>query len=296
MEVPRCPFSPFRPVNAAPSRWSRRSVTSPCSSSATPGPFIGYTVMPLLLITVLRPLYASVGAEAAASRPAASTRPPPGMAVMFSLFALKVVGASLLNERTWHTWDRLQSSPARSATILAGKALPMYVVLLAQQAVLFGFAAVAFGFRPIEGWWPLAGCAAAWSACVLLLGTAASTLARSPAQLSAAGDLLAILTTILAGALVPSSLLPGWLRAIAPASPGYWAVHAYRAAITGQTGGAGATAVDDGPLRPHRRTHRGRAHPPTAGLTDDGVWPNTSSASSVLLSNKRSPRLINASG
>jgi ABC-2 type transport system permease protein len=112
----------------------------------------------------------------------------------------------------------------------------MYVVLLVQQAVLFGFAAGAFDFRPNEGWWRLAGCAAAWSACVLLLGTAASTLARSPAQLSAAGDLLAILTTVLAGALVPSSLLPGWLRAVAPASPGYWAVHAYQAAITGQSG------------------------------------------------------------
>ena len=201
-----------------------------------PGPFVGYTVMPLLLITVLRPLYARVGAQSGGFAGRGIDQAVAGMAVMFSLFALKVVGASLLNERAWHTWDRLQSSPAASATILAGKALPMYAVLLIQQVVLFGFAAIAFGFRPDQGWWPLAGCAAAWSACVLLLGTAASTLARSPAQLSAAGDLLAILTTILAGALVPSSLLPGWLRAIAPASPGYWAVHAYRAAIIGQTG------------------------------------------------------------
>jgi ABC-2 type transport system permease protein len=200
-----------------------------------PGPFIGYTVMPLLLITVLRPLYASVGIGRAGFDASGIDQAAAGMAIMFSLFTLKVIGASLLNERTWHTWDRLQSSPANSATILAGKALPMYLVLLAQQAVLFGFAAVAFGFRPSGGWWALAGCAVAWSACVLLLGTAASTLARSPAQLSAAGDLLAILTTILAGALVPSSLLPSWLRATAPVSPGYWAVHAYRAAITGQT-------------------------------------------------------------
>jgi ABC-2 type transport system permease protein len=200
-----------------------------------PGPFIGYTVMPLLLITVLRPLYARVGIGSSGFEASGVDQATAGMAVMFSLFTLKVVGASLLNERTWHTWDRLRSSPASSPSILAGRALPMYLVLLAQQVVLFGFAAVAFGFQPSDGWWPLAGCAVAWSACVLLLGTGASTLARSPAQLSAAGDLLAILTTILAGALVPSSLLPGWLRAIAPASPGYWAVPAYQAAITGQT-------------------------------------------------------------
>ena len=191
--------------------------------------------MPMLLITVLRPLYARVGAGSAGFDSSGVDQAAAGMAVMFSLFTLKLVGASLLNERTWHTWDRLRTSPASAAMILVGKTLPMYLVLLAQQAVLFGFAAAAFDLRPSHGWWPLAGCAVVWSACILLLGSAASTLARSPAQLSAAGDLLAMITTILAGALVPASLLPGWLRAVAPASPGYWAVHAYRAAITGPT-------------------------------------------------------------
>ena len=202
-----------------------------------PGPFIGYTVMPLLLMTVLRPLYAKLGAGAGGSQANGVDQAAAGMAVMFSLFTLKVVGASLLNERAWNTWDRLRSSPAGAATVLIGKALPMYFVLVAQQAVLFGFAAAVFGLHPSHGCWPLAASALAWSACILLLGTAASTLARSPAQLGAAGDLLAILTTILAGAIVPASLLPGWLRSIAPASPGYWAIHAYQAAITGQTSG-----------------------------------------------------------
>ena len=68
---------------------------------------------------------------------------------------------------------------------------------------------------------------------MLFLGVGASTLARSPAQLSAAGDVFALLTTVLGGALVPVALLPGWMRAIAPASPGYWALDAYRAALAG---------------------------------------------------------------
>jgi hypothetical protein len=57
----------------------------------------------------------------------------------------------------------------------------------------------------------------------LIVGTASSTLARSPAQLSAGGDMFAMLTTILGGALVPVLLLPIWsgisrrsLRAIGP--------------------------------------------------------------------------------
>jgi len=151
---------------------------------------------------------------------------------MFSLFALKVAAAHVLNERTWHTWDRLRSSPAGFSEILAGKALPIFAAIALQQAVLFGFAALAFGLHPHAGWGILAICALAWSGCVLLLGIGASTLARSPGQLSAAGDIFALLTTILAGALAPVALLPGWLHRLAPVSPGYWALKAYNAALT----------------------------------------------------------------
>jgi ABC-2 type transport system permease protein len=207
-----------------------------------PGPLIGYAVMGLLLMTVTRPLYAALGQLTAV--PAVSAAPgvtaaqagtdqaAAGMAVMFSLFSLKVGAAHLLNERTWHTWDRLAASPASFAEILTGKGLPLLLAIAAQQALLFGVAAAAFGLRPQGGWWALTACALAWSACVLLMGLGASTLARSPAQLSAAGDIFALLTTVLGGAIVPVALLPGWLRAIAPASPGYWALDAYRTALT----------------------------------------------------------------
>jgi ABC-2 type transport system permease protein len=199
-----------------------------------PGPMIGYTVMGLLLMTATRALYAAVaplvpGAGSGIDQAAA------GMAVMFSLFALKVGAAHLLNERTWRTRDRLRASPAGSGEVLAGKALPVLAVVIAQQAALFGVAAALFGLHPTAGWPALAGCAVAWSACVLLLGFGASTLARSPAQLSTAGDIFALLTTVIGGALVPASLLPGPLRAIAPASPGYWALAAYHAALAGST-------------------------------------------------------------
>jgi ABC-2 type transport system permease protein len=218
-----------------------------------PGPMIGYLAMGLLLITVTRPLYVAldrltpVSATTVSATTASATGPgvlgtdqaAAGMAVMFSLFALKVGAAHLLNERTWHTWDRLRSSPAGFGEILAGKSLPLFAAILAQQAVLFGVTAAAFGLHPRAGWPVLAACAAAWSACVLLLGTGASTLARTPAQLSAAGDVFALLTTVLGGAIVPVALLPGWLRHIAPVSPGYWALDAYRCALAGTPGQLG---------------------------------------------------------
>ena len=181
-----------------------------------PGPLIGYTVMGLLLITATRPLYAALSQLGLGSAESGIDRAAAGMAVMFSLFALKVGAAQLLNERTWHTWDRLRTSPAGFGEILVGKSLPILVAIAAQQALLFGFAAAAFGLHPRAGWWALAACALAWSACVLFLGIGASTLARSPAQLSAAGDVFALLTTVLGGAIVPVALLPGWMRARRP--------------------------------------------------------------------------------
>ena len=137
--------------------------------------------MPLLLITVLRPMYGTLAHLAGSADSSGTDQAAAGMAVMFSLLALKVVGASMLNERTWNTWDRLRASPAGSGEILLGKAIPHVRRNVAQRTILFGFAAIAFGLRPAVGWWTLAVCIAAWSACVLLLGTAAShPLARSP--------------------------------------------------------------------------------------------------------------------
>jgi ABC-2 type transport system permease protein len=198
-----------------------------------PGPMIGYLVMGLLLIAATRPLYTALDRLTAAPA-AAGTDLEREQREHDGHPGGRLVGAAhLLSERTWHTWDRLRASPARFGEILAGKALPIFVAVLTQQAVLFGVTAAVFGLHPTAGWPALAACAAAWSACVLLLGTGASTLARTPAQLSAAGDIFALLTAVLGGAIVPVDLLPGWLRHVAPASPGYWALDAYRCALAG---------------------------------------------------------------
>ena len=200
-----------------------------------PGPMIGYLVMGLLLITATRPLYSALAVGSSTHLPGID-QAAAGMAVMFSLFTLKIAGGHLLDERTWHTWDRLRASPATFGEILIGKTLPIYAAILAQQFTLFGFAALAFGLHASAGWWTLALCCSAWSACVLLMGAGAATLARTPAQLSAAGDVFALLTSVLGGAVVPAALLPGALRDLAAVSPGYWGLRAYHAALTGTPG------------------------------------------------------------
>lgn len=200
-----------------------------------PGPIIGYTFVPLVLMTVLRPMLELLTAAGPIAGSRGTAQAATGMAVMFSLFAVKVVGAGFLEERTWHTWDRLRASPASGREILVGKAVPMLCVLTIQQSIVLGVATIAFGLRPAGSWWPLALTIIVWSGCILVIGISAASLVRSPAQLSVGGDIAAVLTSILGGALVPAALLPAWLQYVGPGSPGYWAMRAYRAALAGDT-------------------------------------------------------------
>jgi ABC-2 type transport system permease protein len=56
---------------------------------------------------------------------------------------------------------------------------------------------------------------------------------RSHGRLSAVYDIGAFVLTTLSGALVPLTVLPAWVRDIAPVPPGYWASDALRSAAAG---------------------------------------------------------------
>jgi len=187
-----------------------------------PGPLLTYTVMPILLTVLLTPVYARLDPGRLAA---------PGMVVMFALFMTGVIGDSLLLERAWLTWDRLRSTPARPVQLVAGKVLPLLGVLLAQQAVVLGFAAVGYG---LDLGWRVAVIGLAWAVCVCGCGTALATVVRNHGQLSTVKDIGTLTLAGLGGALIPLALLPSWATAVAPLSPGYWAMQGYRSALAGR--------------------------------------------------------------
>jgi ABC-2 type transport system permease protein len=86
---------------------------------------------------------------------------------------------------------------------------------------------------------------ASWALALLGIGTALGATLRSQSGLNVAYDLGGLLFSALGGALIPAAELPGWARAIAPGSPGYWAMGALRSALRGQ---AGPTVRDAGVL------------------------------------------------
>ena len=203
--------------------------------SRDPGQIFGYTVMPLLLMIALRPIYV------ARSDPVSgTTQATIGPMVLFSLITLNVIGHNLLHERTWHTWDRLRASPATGAELLLGKSIPFYVMLLVQQSIVVLCGVLTFGLR-VPGQAAIMATVLmmlVWSATILALGSLLATAVRSHGQLNTITDIGAFLVTVIGGGLTPPSAMPQWMHAIAPYSPGYWAISGYRAALTGQAGGA----------------------------------------------------------
>jgi ABC-2 type transport system permease protein len=192
-----------------------------------PGPVLSRLAQPVVLITLMRPLY-----TAAVPGSNGTLDVVTGMQVMFSMLALSVVGSAILTERTWHTWDRLRATSARPSTMLLAKAVPAFAVLLAQQAVVLCFGVLAFGMRVADASLMMLA-VVCWVLALLGIGTTFGALLRSQSELNVAYDIGGVLLSALGGALVPLSRLPGWARAMAPGSPAYWAVSALRSAAAG---------------------------------------------------------------
>ncbi|WP_319943105.1 ABC transporter permease [Nocardia aurantia] len=194
-----------------------------------PGPILSRMILPLVFLTLLRPLYTAAQGPAAGTEQAVV-----GTVVTFSLLALSISGSAILTERLARTWDRLRASAAHPAELFTGKAVPAFLALLTQQALILGFAGAFLGLRP-QHYGLLAAVLLSWSVTLLGLGTLLGVLARSAGELSAAYDIGGMLLSSLGGALVPLSVLPHWVNVVAPISPGYWAAHGLRASLAGDT-------------------------------------------------------------
>ncbi|MGX1612580.1 ABC transporter permease [Micromonospora chalcea] len=201
-----------------------------------PGPFLSYLVMPMVVMLALQPIYRR-------AFPGGTTQIATGMLVIFSVLALSIVGTATLTERSWHTWDRLRSTRATTTELLLGKMLPVYAVLVLQQSILLLYGITVLGVRPSGAYWLPAVAITAWGATLLAIGAALAAVVRSHGELSAISDIGALVLTTLGGAFVPTTMFPHWLQAVAPVSPGYWALTMLQAALRGDVPGTLAPAL-----------------------------------------------------
>jgi ABC-2 type transport system permease protein len=154
----------------------------------------------------------------------------PGQVVMFGFFVGGSAGFCLFREHGWKTWDRLRGSAASSKSLLLGFMFPWVVILTAFQIALLTVGGLSLGLR-LNGGSPVAELAVVigYSLCIVALIMLVSSTLRTVNQVNAFQNVGAMAFAGLGGALVPLAQLPGWARAVAPATPSYWAMKGHHA-------------------------------------------------------------------
>ncbi|MBI4259068.1 MAG: ABC transporter permease [Actinobacteria bacterium] len=196
-----------------------------------PSTLVFLLFMPLLMVALMRQLFA--GALAAEGFPGAngSEFAVPGMAVAFAAFSVSYAGFTFFRDHGWGTWDRLRAAPLSSVELIAGKVVPTVAVTVAQLALLFLLGGPLFGFRVAGSVFAIGLVVVVLALSLSAFGMAVTALARTMQQLNAIGTVGGFGMAMLGGAWVPVSAMPGWAQAVAPAMPTYWAMKAFRAVV-----------------------------------------------------------------
>ena len=160
----------------------------------------------------------------------------PGLLIQLAMFGSMFVGFALIAELRAGVLERMRVTPVSRLALLLGRCLRDIVQLLV-QAVLLVLIAVPFGLDVHVADLALA------LAMLALIGLLFSAFSYGVALLVRSEDALAPLLNsivipllLLSGILLPLSLGPSWLRAIATWNPFSWAVDAARALFAGHPG------------------------------------------------------------
>lgn len=197
-------------------------------------PVVVLTVIPLILMSLLGPLYSSALAAVGGTRGAQYA--VPGLAVTFSLLLIGTVGLAFFRDHGWGVWPRLLVSPLPLPLLVLGKLVVPYTILVVQLCVLLGAGRLLFGLRVTGSLLALLALVLALSADVVALGLLSVALCRTVMQLNTASNVLGMTFAGLGGALVPIPLLPAWAATVAPAVPSYWALRGLQSVLSDGAG------------------------------------------------------------
>jgi ABC-2 type transport system permease protein len=187
-----------------------------------PMPLVLLTLMPLGLMALFKPVFES-GADQSV----------PGMTVLFAFFLVGQVGYVFFREHAWGTWERLRAADIGRWQLLSGKIAVPLAVYGVQFAILFGAGWALFGLHVRGSVAGLIAVGATLAVALTAFGVALVAVCRSFMGLQTLVNIGALAFAGAGGALVPMALLPGWIQAIAPYTPGYWAMKGFTRAIEG---------------------------------------------------------------
>lgn len=155
----------------------------------------------------------------------------PGQAVSQGFIVAGMTSLAFFSEYAWFTWDRLRMTAATTADIIAGKILPRFALSCAQFAVLLTLGVPLLGLEVEGSWLALVPIIVAYALCLVTTGVAITAYCRSLQEASAVAYGSLVLFSAIGGALVPITLLPGWIRGVGALTPTYWAMRGFRSVI-----------------------------------------------------------------
>jgi ABC-2 type transport system permease protein len=153
----------------------------------------------------------------------------PGLLIQLGLFGAAFVGFSLISELRLGVVERMRVTPVSRLALLLGRALRDVITVLVGSLILI-VVSLPFGLRLHLG--GLLVMLALQALIGLMMASASYALAlwlRSEDSLAPVLTTVSLPLLLLSGVLLPLSLAPAWLRAIAAVNPLSYAVDAARA-------------------------------------------------------------------
>jgi ABC-2 type transport system permease protein len=157
----------------------------------------------------------------------------PGFTILFVFLAAQATAQSIYEEKKLGSFRRLLAAPINKMSILIGKMLPNFIIVLTQVVVIFGLSMFVYpllGLDPMTlGNDPLALVlvSLAVALCSTSLGILIIGFARTESQISGISTVALWVMGVLGGAFFPSFLMGG-LGNMGQVTPHYWAIQAYQ--------------------------------------------------------------------
>lgn len=139
-------------------------------------------------------------------------------------------GLSFVIERTRGTLLRLRIAPLATSTILAGKALACFTLIVVLSVAMLGFGALVFGVRP-DSVAHLALAIVTIAMCWVGLMMMIAVSGKTEAAVGGIGWAILMIMAMIGGGMIPRPFMPSWMETVGIISPVRWSLQALEGAL-----------------------------------------------------------------